>query len=415
MRLVISINDRYLLLILLFVVTASGMGLALAYNTNNPAVMGHSWGEMVCDNNLCLSGGKVGIGTGSPSAKLDLAGGRPIQLDSSEGNIIINGDSGGWAMGTYFKGSGGTNRGGFGVLGGGDALTYYYIGPSFGSPYMVLNNVGSVGIGTTNPIRTLQVNGELSITRNDRVAFIDVSDPAGNGGGTIWLRGLTNGGTAQTDATVLITGILGIGTATPRNDLGWPGALDVQGQIRGAKYYDDDIGYYADLNSGANLGGNWIFNGNVGIGTAGPAYPLDVSGNARVGAGGAGYLYLGNRGYYIGDDGGGTDIQTNAPNIYVNESNVWKRLLREGDMLGLGSAVPANTKCGSPEVTLTPQNLEIKDNRIAIRYYSTDPCPCSTSVTKYTRYFYGPTASDFSSCVGLPYYCGTCDYPIGGG
>jgi len=73
--------------------------------------------------------------------------------------------------------------------------------------------------------------------------------------------------------------------------------------------------------------------GNVGIGTTGPGQKLDVNGNIRAGSTGAGYVYLGNRGYYIGDDLAGTDIQTNAPNFYVYDGG-WKRLLREGDIAG---------------------------------------------------------------------------------
>jgi len=65
---------------------------------------------------------------------------------------------------------------------------------------------GNVGIGTNNPIRMLQVNGELSITRNDKVGFINISDPSGNGGGSLILRGLTNGGATETNADIILHG-----------------------------------------------------------------------------------------------------------------------------------------------------------------------------------------------------------------
>jgi hypothetical protein len=70
---------------------------------------------------------------------------------------------------------------------------------------------GSVGIGTTAPIRALQVNGELSLTRSDGTQYINVSDPTGNGGGTIVLRGLTDNGTVQANADVSIIGNLCLG------------------------------------------------------------------------------------------------------------------------------------------------------------------------------------------------------------
>jgi hypothetical protein len=61
-------------------------------------------------------------------------GARLIEADASNGAIWLNGDAGGWAMATYFKGSSGTNRGGFGALGGGDTLSNYWIGTSHSSP-----------------------------------------------------------------------------------------------------------------------------------------------------------------------------------------------------------------------------------------------------------------------------------------
>lgn len=67
--------------------------------------------------------------------------------------------------------------------------------------------LGNFGIGTTvAPIRALQVNGELSITRNDKTAFINVSDINGNGGGSIILRGLDLTGSVGTNANITLQG-----------------------------------------------------------------------------------------------------------------------------------------------------------------------------------------------------------------
>jgi hypothetical protein len=68
-----------------------------------------------------------------------LTGGRPIELNPTNGLIAFNADAGGWAMGTYFKGSGGTYLAGFGAYGGSDALTYAWIGPAYNSPWLTLN------------------------------------------------------------------------------------------------------------------------------------------------------------------------------------------------------------------------------------------------------------------------------------
>jgi hypothetical protein len=44
-----------------------------AYSTSKPA-NGHSWSEMECTSDLCVTGGKIGMGTDSPSKKLSVVG-----------------------------------------------------------------------------------------------------------------------------------------------------------------------------------------------------------------------------------------------------------------------------------------------------------------------------------------------------
>jgi hypothetical protein len=58
-------------------------------------------------------------------------GARRADYDSSNGSLLIYGDTGGWAMGTYYVGSSGTNLGGFGAYGGGNAVNNFWIGTSY--------------------------------------------------------------------------------------------------------------------------------------------------------------------------------------------------------------------------------------------------------------------------------------------
>jgi hypothetical protein len=44
-----------------------------AYSTSKPA-NGHSWSEMECTSDLCVTGGKIGMGTDNPTYKLDVTG-----------------------------------------------------------------------------------------------------------------------------------------------------------------------------------------------------------------------------------------------------------------------------------------------------------------------------------------------------
>jgi hypothetical protein len=127
------------------------------------------------ENFTLLENGNIGIGNTSPAEKLSVSGNatfagsvtafasgsRPIQL-SSLGSIYSNGENGGWAFGYHAKGSAGTDRGGFGFLGSGNGLDYYYIGDSYANPTITsYPNNGNVGIGTRFPSEKLAVNGNI--------------------------------------------------------------------------------------------------------------------------------------------------------------------------------------------------------------------------------------------------------------
>lgn len=71
-------------------------------------------------------------------------GSRRAEYHAGTGALQIYGDAGGWATGTFFLGSGGTNRGGFGALGSADALSNFWIGTSNSSPAVNIFTDGRV-------------------------------------------------------------------------------------------------------------------------------------------------------------------------------------------------------------------------------------------------------------------------------
>jgi hypothetical protein len=114
---------------------------------------------------------------------------------------------------------------------------------SYGGGLAINPLAGNVGIGTTNPQRKLDVNGDFRVTNGS--SFVDV----GIGG------------------IIIVHGKLGVGTTTPQR------SLDINGDFRvsnGSSIVD--VGVNGIIISGLN----------VGIGTTSPQSRLHVDGDLRV-------------------------------------------------------------------------------------------------------------------------------------
>ena len=187
---------------------------------------------------------------------------------------------------------------------------------------LVINASGNVGIGTANPDTDLHVYGSSSQTNiylgedgtTDKAGIIKYFQGNGTGTGTLHLGHWGDSFSSTQTLCIQKGGNVGIGTASPRE------RLELYGNFLGTAnstlyshnlYYDTawkygEAGYggatlrmidsevqfwnAANDNATANSAATVVQrmtiaeNGNVGIGTASPAFKLDVHGTSNVGA-----------------------------------------------------------------------------------------------------------------------------------
>ena len=199
------------------------------------------------------TGGNVGIGTTSPSYKLQVAGSADMAgllINTSSGRARVTLDSATTAYSCYYEMSGGGSQIGF--LDGNYSSGYIRLATSKSGAYLAfetgvqsekmrIDSSGNVGISTTSPAYRLDISG----VDNDAIRIRNSSGTQSNGIA------------------------LGVGQNSPFLDL----VNGVEFRIKGNTYAN--LGTW---NSGSNTKFIIDASGNVGIGTASPNYKLDVQG-----------------------------------------------------------------------------------------------------------------------------------------
>jgi len=228
------------------------LGLAFAIIAF-PQIANAQWTSTGNDVYKTNTGGNVGMGTSSPTQKLDVVGN--ILLDSSGNWYGINKISG-QARAVMFNGA---------VLSDSDYLYFGSLNNGFkfvdanNSPLVTIKENGSVGIGTTSP------RGKLEVSTSGSVGSVVVGSPNDLSTGTV-IIGTSSGGQALslTDSVNAHTYLEFSSSAPSGSRIRSDSNLTLQSAAGGLM----------TLSSG----------GNVGIGTTGPRGKLEVSTSGSVGS-----------------------------------------------------------------------------------------------------------------------------------
>jgi hypothetical protein len=368
--------------------TLANTKLRIYIGNGTNATTGHSNDHIVLQGN-----GNVGIGTNSPSSKLQVSGDAYVTEEFGQGVAIANKVT---TYGAEFRSSGASaqvffgrsgNDIGSGAIGADSSYVFRVWKPTDFSQPFVIEQGGNVGIGTTSPDSKLDVKGP-SATPADGNQTLSITNSTGgtqlNLGTAENSYGWIEAREGSTLRNLLINpngGNVGIGVTDPDAKLEIKGTgastgltfkttdssdneifYIKDGGVVGVRYYPFKIGVPSGTANVANTrfqiattGGDFVVlnDGKTGIGTTSPAYKLQVQdANAAI-------VYVKsttnnqNASIWFNSNSGGTqadrweigtNISAGADLEFFDRLNSVSRMVIQNDgKVGIGTISPLST------------------------------------------------------------------------
>ena len=344
----------------------------------------------------------VGIGTNSPSTKLHVSGGSGLTVETVNNQWAVLGSDVAGANYMTLRRPGTTAALGYIGGGGGGAISAgtssdlairsegsLYLATNGNVPQVVLNTLGNVGIGTTNPSSPLHVNGRaIALNFSDTAGAYNVN--LGNGGteGRGLVAGYSGGSYSGIGYNVRHTttgGTYILPLADTSNYLLFSQGFQFMGAATGTAGRTSTL---TELMRITNAG-------NVGIGTSSPSAKLEIKGTGtgvvqigswNTAAGSYGSMYLnGDYGtennYNLLSSPGDKTLYINRPasaNIQFRLANADQVIIAAGGYTEFSTAV-VYAPGSSVNVTADGQAVTV-GNRSYIQFTSND-IPANRSIT----------------------------------